>query len=95
MAQAGVFGKPKIDLGALRKQKDKTVKRLVVGLDQMAKARKVKTLEGHAAFNSNTELTVKTAKEIINVTFGTNKKNSIVFNFHKTRIENKEIQMLG
>ena len=55
------FGEPKIDLGALRKQKDKTVRRFVVGLDQMAKARKVKTLEGHAAFNSNTELTVKTA----------------------------------
>jgi len=70
LSKAGVvFGEPKIDLGALRKQKDKTVRRLVVGLDQMAKARKVKTLEGHAAFNSNTELTVKTAKEIINVTF--------------------------
>ena len=70
LSKAGVvFGKPKIDLGALRKQKDKTVKRLVVGLDQMAKARKVKTLEGHAAFHSNTELIVKTAKETINVVF--------------------------
>ncbi len=70
LSKAGVvFGEPKIDLGALRKQKDKTVRRLVVGLDQMAKARKVKTLEGHAAFNSNTELNVKTAKEIINITF--------------------------
>jgi dihydrolipoamide dehydrogenase len=35
----------------------------------MAKARKVKTLEGHAAFHSNTELIVKTAKETINVVF--------------------------
>ena len=35
----------------------------------MAKARKVKTLEGHAAFNSNTELIVKTANETINVAF--------------------------
>jgi len=70
LSKAGViFGEPKIDLGALRKQKDKTVKRLVMGLDQMAKARKVKTLEGHAAFNSNTELIVKTANETINVAF--------------------------
>ncbi len=31
LSKAGViFGKPKIDLGALRRQKDKTVKRLVV-----------------------------------------------------------------
>ena len=70
LSKAGViFGKPKIDLGALRKQKDKTVRRLVMGLDQMAKARKVETLEGHAAFNSNTELIVKTANETINVAF--------------------------
>ena len=70
LSRAGViFGEPKIDLGALRKQKDKTVRRLVMGLDQMAKARKVKTLEGHAAFNSNTELIVKTANETINVAF--------------------------
>jgi len=70
LSKAGViFGKPKIDLGALRKQKDKTVRRLVMGLDQMAKARKVETLEGHAAFNSNTELIVKTANETINVSF--------------------------
>ena len=70
LSKAGViFGEPKIDLGALRKQKDKIVGRLVMGLDQMAKARKVKTLEGHAAFNSNTELIVKTANETINVAF--------------------------
>ena len=70
LSKAGViFGEPKIDLGALRKQKDKTVRRLVMGLDQMAKARKVKTLEGHAAFNSNTELIVKTANDTINVAF--------------------------
>ena len=70
LSKAGViFGEPKIDLGALRKQKDKTVRRLVMGLDQMVKARKVKTIEGHAAFNSNTELIVKTANETINVAF--------------------------
>ena len=70
LSKAGViFGEPKIDLGALRKQKDKIVGRLVMGLDQMAKARKVKTLEGHAAFNSNTELIVKTDNETINVAF--------------------------
>ena len=70
LSRSGViFGKPKIDLGALRKQKDKTVRRLVMGLDQMARARKIKTLEGHAAFHSNTELIVKTANETINVSF--------------------------
>ena len=70
LSKAGViFGKPKIDLGALRRQKDKTVKRLVMGLDQMARARKVKTLEGSAAFNSNTELIVKTASGTTSVAF--------------------------
>ena len=70
LSKSGViFGKPKIDLGALRKQKDKTVRRLVMGLDQMARARKIKILEGHAAFSSNTELSVKTANETINVSF--------------------------
>jgi len=70
LSKAGVlFEKPKIDLGALQKHKDKTVKRLALGLDQMAKARKVKTLEGNAAFNSNIELIVKTANETINVAF--------------------------
>ena len=70
LSRSGViFGKPKIDLGALRKQKDKTVRRLVMGLDQMARARKIKTLEGYAAFNSNTELSVKTPNETINVSF--------------------------
>ena len=70
LSKAGViFGKPKIDLGALRKQKDKTVRKLFMGLDQMARARKVKTLKGYAAFNSNTELSVKTAKETINIAF--------------------------
>ena len=70
LSKAGVvFGKPKIDLGALRRQKDKTVKRLVLGLDQMARARKVKTLEGNAAFNSNTELIVKTANGTTRVAF--------------------------
>jgi len=70
LSKAGVlFEKPKIDLGALRKHKDKTVKRLALGLNQMAKARKVKTLEGNAAFNSNTGLIVKTANETINVAF--------------------------
>ena len=70
LSKAGViFGEPKIDLGALRKQKDKTVKRMVAGLDQMARARKVKTLEGSAAFNSNTELIVKTTNKTINVAF--------------------------
>ncbi len=70
LSKAGVvFGKPKIDLDALRRQKDKTVKRLVMGLDQMARARKVKTLEGSAAFNSNTELIVKTASGTTSVAF--------------------------
>ena len=70
LSKSGViFGKPKIDLGALRKQKDKTVRRLVMGLDQMARARKIKTLKGYAAFNSNTELSVKTANETINFSF--------------------------
>ena len=44
------FGKPKIDLDALRGWKDKVVGKLTGGLTGMAKARKVTVVRGYASF---------------------------------------------
>src|ERR1700752_3239789 len=49
------FGAPKIDLGRLRSFKENVVKKLTGGLGVLSKQRKVRYLQGRAAFeNSNT-----------------------------------------
>ncbi|MEI2433105.1 dihydrolipoyl dehydrogenase [Lysobacter yananisis] len=53
------FGKPTIDLDALRKYKEKVVGQLTKGLAGMAKQRKVRTVVGVGAFVSPNELEVK------------------------------------
>ncbi|QCW24971.1 dihydrolipoyl dehydrogenase [Lysobacter enzymogenes] len=53
------FGKPTIDLDALRKYKEKVVGQLTKGLAGMAKQRKVRTVIGVGAFVSPNELEVK------------------------------------
>lgn len=59
LAKSGVrFGKPEIDLDALRTHKDGVVRRLTGGLDQLAKARRVTVLNGTGAFVSPHELAV-------------------------------------
>ncbi len=59
---AGVtFGKPKIDLDALRAYKEKVVKRLTGGLAQMAKMRKVRVVQGTGTFASPKTLAVEQA----------------------------------
>jgi len=70
LSRMGVtYDKPKIDINAIRAHKDSIVKQLNTGIAQMAKARKVKTINGLARFISNDQLSVKTNKEDIVVTF--------------------------
>jgi dihydrolipoamide dehydrogenase len=54
------FGKPAIELDALRKYKDKVVGQLTKGLAGMAKQRKVRTVQGTAKFVSPNELEITT-----------------------------------
>ena len=57
MAEYGVvFGKPKIDASKLLDWKNQVVNRLVGGLDQLAKQRKVKIVHGVARFESANKL---------------------------------------
>ncbi|QQP95502.1 dihydrolipoyl dehydrogenase [Lysobacter enzymogenes] len=53
------FGKPTIDLDALRKYKEKVVGQLTKGLAGMAKQRKVRTVTGTGRFVSPNELEVR------------------------------------
>ena len=50
------YGKPEIDIDQVRDHKNKIVSQLNNGIAQMAKARKVETIQGLASFISNTEL---------------------------------------
>ncbi|MGD1016302.1 MAG: dihydrolipoyl dehydrogenase [Roseiarcus sp.] len=62
MSGRGVaFGPPRIDLEALRGWKDGVVKRLTMGLDGLARQRKVAVLTGVGAFTSAHTLAVVTA----------------------------------
>ncbi|MGN6330010.1 MAG: dihydrolipoyl dehydrogenase [Rhodanobacter sp.] len=62
LAAHGVsFGAPKIDLDKLRGFKEKVVGQLTGGLAGMAKARKVRTVQGTGSFVSPNELQVQTS----------------------------------
>lgn len=52
------FGEPKIDLDKIRKHKEKVIGQLTGGLDQMAKMRKVKVVQGVGKFTSDKSLQV-------------------------------------
>lgn len=52
------FGAPKIDLNRLRSFKENVVKKLTGGLGVLSKQRKVHYLQGHAAFENATTLSV-------------------------------------
>ena len=64
------YGKPEIDIGKIRDYKNKIVSQLNSGIAQIAKARKVETIQGLASFVSNTELKVQTSTGDVSVTFG-------------------------
>src|SRR5215831_1729885 len=52
------FAAPKIDLGRLRTFKENVVKKLTGGLGVLSKQRKVRYVQGHAAFENSTTLRV-------------------------------------
>jgi len=52
------FAAPKIDLGRLRSWKEGVVKKLTGGLGVLSKQRKVKYVQGHAAFENSTTLRI-------------------------------------
>jgi len=53
------FAAPKIDLARLRSWKDSVIKKLTGGLGQLSKQRKVRYVQGRAAFDNSTTLRVK------------------------------------
>jgi dihydrolipoamide dehydrogenase len=55
------FGKPNIDLARLRSWKESVVNKLTGGLGQLSKQRKVKYVQGRAAFENSTTLRVTKA----------------------------------
>ena len=63
------FSKPKIDIDAVRSWKSKIVTQLSSGISQMAKARKVQTIQGEATFLSNSEIQIKSGSKKQVVTF--------------------------
>ena len=70
LSKIGVsFQDPKIDIDAVRAYKEKIVSQLNRGITQLAKARKVQTLNGTATFLSNSELLVAGSDGNINVEF--------------------------
>ena len=52
------FGKPKVDVDKLRGFKESVISKLTSGLAGMAKARKVKVIQGYAKFSSANMLTI-------------------------------------
>ena len=63
------FSKPKIDIDGVRSWKSKIVTQLSSGISQMAKARKVQTVQGEATFLSNSEIQIKSGSKKQVVTF--------------------------
>ena len=63
------FTKPKINIGEVRKWKSKIVTQLSNGIGQMAKARKIETVQGEAFFLSDTEVQIKSGSKKETITF--------------------------
>ena len=72
-SDASAFGitytKPQVDINSIRAHKEKIVSQLNSGIDQLAKARKVKTMQATAVFKSNREIIAKTETEDIVISF--------------------------
>ena len=70
LSKMGVtYGKPKIDIDAIRSHKDKIVSQLNNGIASMAKARNVEFIQGVAHFESDTTVLVKAANSSQSITF--------------------------
>ena len=63
------FAKPKIDINTVRDWKNKIINQLSGGIAQMAKARKVETIEGVATFISDKEIKVERKSDKDNITY--------------------------
>lgn len=55
------FGEPKIDIAKLRKAKENVISKVTGGAGQLAKARKVRYIQGRARFESSQRIAVETA----------------------------------
>ena len=70
LKQMGVtFSEPKVDLTGVKKWKESVISRLNKGISALAKARNVNILTGTAKFQSDSEITISTDSEEINLTF--------------------------
>ncbi len=70
LSKMGVtYSKPAIDIDQVRAHINKIVSQLNGGIAQMAKARKVDTIQGLAAFKSNSELNIETEDGHISISF--------------------------
>ncbi len=63
------YGKPKIDLKAIRAHKNSVVSNLTGGLDGMVKARKVERITGKGSFLSDSELLVDSEDGEVKISF--------------------------
>jgi len=63
------FSKPKIDLSKIRDYKNKIISKMNSGIDQMANARNVKTIQGKAVFKSDNQIEVSNAGEKRTISF--------------------------
>jgi len=63
------FAKPQINIDSVRDWKNKIISQLSGGIAQMAKARKVETIEGFATFISDKEIQVESKSGKENITF--------------------------
>jgi dihydrolipoamide dehydrogenase len=63
------FGKPSIDVNKLRGFKDSVISKLTGGLAGMAKARKVRVINGIAKFTSANSLSIESKGEVSNLSF--------------------------
>jgi dihydrolipoamide dehydrogenase len=59
------FNEPKIDIDAVRKNKDDIVSKLTSGIKALAKARGVQVITGYGRFVSNTQIKIDATDEVI------------------------------
>ena len=59
------FNEPKIDIDAVRKNKDDIVSKLTSGIKALAKARGVQIITGYGRFVSNTQIKIDATDEVI------------------------------
>ncbi len=70
MSTQGIkFGKPELDINAIRSNKENIINRLTGGLLGLAKQRKVKVITGHGSFISDKLIQVKSNDQVQKISF--------------------------